>query len=71
MIYWLNQLVLPTEYDDIKRKVETLVAAGEVDLEEIKPEFERGIMLLDLILRTIRSIPFWPASKPAAPLLRQ
>ena len=52
MIYLLNRTMLPTEYDETQKKVEALVATGEVDLEEVKPEFVRGMMLLDLILRT-------------------
>jgi hypothetical protein len=52
MIYLLNQTMLPDEYQEIKKKVEALVDAGEVDLEEVRPEFVRGMMLLDMILRT-------------------
>ena len=29
------------------------MAAGEVELEEVKPEFLEGMLVLDLILRTV------------------
>jgi hypothetical protein len=50
MIYHLA--ISPNEYDETRQKVEDLVAAGEVDLEEVRPEFVRGILLLDMLLRT-------------------
>ena len=53
MIYKLNQMKTPTEFDETREKVEALVAAGEVDLEEVKPEFVEGMLVLDLILRTV------------------
>ena len=53
MIYKLNQMKTPTEFDYTREKVEALVAAGEVDLEEVKPEFVEKMLVLDLILRTV------------------
>ena len=53
MIHKLNQMKTPTEFDETREKVEALVAAGEVDLEEVKPEFVEGMLVLDLILRTV------------------
>ena len=52
MVYLLNRTMTPTEFDETKEKVEALIAAGEVDLEEVKPEFVREMMLLDLLVRT-------------------
>ena len=45
--------MLPNEFNETKEKVEALIAAGEVDLEEVNPEFVREMMLLDLLLRTV------------------
>jgi hypothetical protein len=43
----------PMEFAETRERVEALVAAGEVELEEVKPEFLEGMLVLDLILRTV------------------
>jgi hypothetical protein len=52
MVFKINQTKSLTEYDETRRMVEDLVAAGEVDLEEVRPEFVRGMLMLDMLLRT-------------------
>lgn len=46
-IYKVNQMKMPMEFADIREKVEALVAAGEVDQEEVKPEFVEKMLVLD------------------------
>ena len=53
MIYKVNQMKTPMEFEETREKVEALVAAGEVDMEEVKSEFVEGMLVLDLILRTV------------------
>jgi len=38
---------MPMEFAYIREKVEALVAAGEVDQEEVKPEFVEKMLVLD------------------------
>jgi len=52
MVFTLNQMMLPNDYDEIRKKVEALVATGELDLDEVKPEFVHGMLLLDMLSRT-------------------
>jgi hypothetical protein len=52
MVYMINHSMSPNEYDDTRQTVEDMIAAGEVDLDEVRPEFVRSILLLDMLLRT-------------------
>jgi hypothetical protein len=53
MIYLLNWTMSPNEYDETRQRVEDLVTAGEIDLEEVRPEFVHEMLLLDMLLRTL------------------
>ncbi|MGO9379245.1 MAG: hypothetical protein ACLPN1_16635 [Dissulfurispiraceae bacterium] len=52
MVYKINQTNSPNEYDETRRRVEDLIADGEIDLEEVTPQFVRGMLRLDMLVRT-------------------
>jgi len=52
MVYMINHSMSPNEYDETRQTVKDMIAAGEVDLDEVRPEFIRDMLLLDMFLRT-------------------
>lgn len=52
MVYMINHSMSPNEYDEIRQTVKDMIAAGEVYLDEVRPEFIRNMLLLDMLLRT-------------------
>ena len=52
MVHMINKSMSPSEYDKTKQIAERMVASGEIDLDEVGPEFVRGMLLLDMLLRT-------------------
>lgn len=52
MVYMINQSMPPNGYDETKQRVEDLGTAGEIDLDEVRPEFIHDMLLLDMLLKT-------------------
>jgi hypothetical protein len=52
LVSMINHSMSPNEYDETRQRVKDMVAAGEVDLDKVRPEFIRDMLLLDMFLRT-------------------
>ena len=52
MVYMINHSMPPNQFDETWQTVKDVIAEGVVDLDEVRPEFVRDMLLLDMILRT-------------------
>jgi hypothetical protein len=53
IVYAFNRYKSPSVADDTQRRVEMLIQSGEVECSEVTTDFIDGVLLFDMILRTL------------------
>lgn len=52
MAWLINRYRTPCFAEDARRRVEELIEAGEIELEEATPNFVEGLLMVDMTVRT-------------------
>jgi hypothetical protein len=53
MVFLFNRYRTPCVTEDARRRVEELIESGEIELDAATPEFVEGLLLLDMMVRTV------------------